>query len=89
MALEDTSRFIPVKSDDYRIMTCFLEYDETRVNVTDLIYEKHNGSWHQKVSSYKKLRMSQKYLVSQLQTAGFKLESQKSTNRMIHLVAVK
>lgn len=87
--LEDTSRFIPVKLDDYRIMTCFLEYSETKITVTDLIYEKHNGSWHQKVSSYKKLRMSQDYLISQLKKAGFKLDSQKTTNRMIHLIAEK
>ncbi len=89
MPLEDTSRFIPVKSDDYRIMTCFLEYGDTRVTVTDLVYEKHNGSWHQKVSSYKKLRMSQDYLISQLQKAGFKIDSQKTVNRMIHLIAKK
>lgn len=56
--LEDTQRFIPVKADDKRILTCFLEYFAGYVRVTDLLYEKEADKWIQKVSSYQKLRLS-------------------------------
>lgn len=56
--LTDEQRFIPVKADSSRILTCFLEYFPEYVKVTDLLYELENGCWIQKVSSYKKLRLN-------------------------------
>ncbi|MGD9228067.1 MAG: class I SAM-dependent methyltransferase, partial [Desulfobacterales bacterium] len=43
--LRELDRFIPVKSDDRRIFTCFLEYEKDTVKVHDIIYEKKNTQW--------------------------------------------
>lgn len=67
--LGGTNRFIPVKSDDTRIHTCFLEYFETHVQVYDLLYEKQNDKWVQKVSSYPKLILTPSLLYSYLESA--------------------
>src|SRR6478609_8009881 len=45
--LVDTQRFIPVKSDDSKILTCFLEFFTDKVKVTDLLHERINGQWVQ------------------------------------------
>lgn len=55
-------RFIPVKSDENRIHTCFLEYFPEWVRVTDLLHERIGGSWTQKISSYQKLRLNTEML---------------------------
>ncbi len=52
--LTGPARFIPVKSDNTRILTCILDYEEDYVNVTDQLYEKDTEGWKQKVSTYKK-----------------------------------
>ncbi len=38
--LLDDKRFIPVKSDESRNLTCFLEYFDEYVSVTDLLHER-------------------------------------------------
>src|SRR5512146_3533449 len=55
--LSGEQRFIPVKSDDGRILTCFLEYEESHVTVHDLVYERDGAAWRQRVSAYRKLRL--------------------------------
>src|SRR5690606_36022030 len=55
--LTGTDRFIPVKSDSDRILTCILDYGIDFVNVTDLLYERTNDGWEQKVSTYRKVRL--------------------------------
>ena len=89
--LTDTQRFIPVKSDDNRILTCLLEYFENSVRVTDLLYEKIQSSeeWIQKVSSYLKLRVTSSNVSEIIKSAGFKILSDEEINRMIYLVAEK
>ena len=39
-AIEGVGRFVPVRQDDRRILTCFLEYRGTTVTVYDLLYER-------------------------------------------------
>ena len=56
--LTGDSRFIQVKNDHDRILTCFLEYFPGHVCVTDLLYEKEITGWKQKVSSYHKVRIT-------------------------------
>lgn len=88
-ALEDTQRFIPVKGDEARIHTCFLEYFEDTVRVTDLVHEKENGVWRQKVSSYLKLRLQPDIVKSTILKSGFVLAKEEMINRMVYLVAAK
>ena len=87
--LKGDARFIPVKSDDTRVMTCFLEYSDEYVNVTDLLHEKINGEWMQFVSSYKKVRVLPEEIEKYLKDAGFEIEPNENFNRMIHLIANK
>jgi 2-polyprenyl-3-methyl-5-hydroxy-6-metoxy-1,4-benzoquinol methylase len=72
VALNDVDRFIPVRSDSEKIMTCFLEYVTTdTVRVTDLIYTREPTHWSLEKSSYEKLRLSVKWVAQALSDAGF------------------
>lgn len=51
-------RFIPVRSDENRNLTCFLEYRESHVTVYDILHERDGSRWNLKVSKYNKLRIS-------------------------------
>ncbi|MBS1491942.1 MAG: class I SAM-dependent methyltransferase [Bacteroidetes bacterium] len=85
--LKGDARFIPVKSDDTKVMTCFLEYSDDYVKVTDLLHEKINGEWMQFVSSYKKTRVLPEEIEQYLNDAGFEIESNENLNRMIYVIA--
>lgn len=82
-------RFIPVKSDATRIMTCFLDYSPTHVVVSDLIYQFDGSTWHQKVSSYNKFRISEDEVVEFLENNNMRIVYTKAVNGMITLVAEK
>ena len=56
--LTGLDRIIPVRSDDSRIMTTFLEYEEEHVNVHDMIYVREGVRWVLHKSVYRKLRLS-------------------------------
>ncbi len=71
--LEDTARFIPVKSDAKRILTCFLEYFPDKIRVTDLLHEFENDRWVQKAGSYYKTRIGMDKVLSLLQENGFRI----------------
>ena len=70
-------------------MTCILDYDKETVRVTDLLYEKTETGWTQKVSSYNKVRILPGEVINSLETNGLNLELNKVINRMIYLVALK
>ncbi len=87
--LTDTQRFIPVKSDENRILTCVIDYRDQKIRVTDLLYEKQNETWIQKVSSYEKLRIRTEYLIDKSEEVGFTVIKNKNKNRMVHLILQK
>jgi SAM-dependent methyltransferase len=87
--LTGVNRFIPVKSDENRILTCFLEYYDNYVIVNDLLYENENGKWNQKVSSYKKIRISENEIIELLRKSNFEIISSEIINRMVFLIAKK
>lgn len=82
-------RFIPVRSDAQRILTCCLEYNADTVTVHDLLHEWIDGRWLQRVSSYRKLRLSPDWLVAQLRRTGFAVRRDMQTNSMVTLVATR
>lgn len=88
-AINGVNRFIPVKSDENRILTCILEYFEDYVNVTDLLYERKDEIWEQKVSSYQKTRISEELIKQQLTAIGFSIESSEVINRMVYIIGSK
>jgi len=88
--LHGTDRFIPVRSDDYKIMTCFLEFESAdSVVVHDLVYERQDTGWSLNKSSYRKLRLGVDWIRQELSNAGFSVISQDSSGRLIGLAAVK
>lgn len=82
-------RFIPVKSDSDRILTCFLEYEPDRVRVTDLVHEISDGKWIQKVSSYHKVRITKELVEEYLKLAGFEIVFNQIQKGMVTVVAEK
>jgi SAM-dependent methyltransferase len=76
MELEGVERFIPVRSDDNTIMTCFLEYESPEsVIVHDLLHTRQEIGWSLSKSSYRKLRLSVEWLVQELTNSGLVIES--------------
>lgn len=86
-ALEGTERFIPVRSDDDTILTCFLEYLPATVRVHDLLHRRRDGAWQLTASAYQKLRLSHSQVEAWLSEAGFKLAHAASTRGLVELVA--
>lgn len=87
--LTGEKRFIPVKSDENRILTCILEYSENKVNVTDLLHEKTGDQWVQKASSYEKVRTSGKMIRTMLKLTGFNMVFDEMNLGMITIVSAK
>lgn len=87
--LTDTQRFIPVKSDEDRILTCVIDYFDDKITVTDLLHEKMDGAWIQKVSSYSKLRIRKDCVINKAEKTGFSIIENENKNRMIHLILKK
>ena len=87
--LKEEGRFIPVNSDNDRIFTCFLEYQPNYVKVFDIIHERKNGKWTQKISSYKKLKISQKVIENYFQDSGFKIEFMGVENGLVTMIGKK
>ena len=88
-ALEGVGRFIPVRQDDQRILTCFLEYGETTVTVYDVLHERADVGWTLRVSSYSKLRLSPEWAQSKLTRLGLVARLESGPNGMIRLVATR
>jgi SAM-dependent methyltransferase len=82
-------RFLPIRSDSERIMMCFLEYEPDAVVVHDLIYIRHGERWDLRKSSYRKLRLSIRWVVSQLEAQGFLLLSKEQREGVWNCVALK
>ncbi len=85
--LGGSQRFIPVRSDETRIFTCFLEYFENHIEVYDLLYTKEDAGWKFSASSYPKLRLNPKSVIDELDKSGFASVSNEFENGMIKIVA--
>nr|MBO2515379.1 class I SAM-dependent methyltransferase [Gammaproteobacteria bacterium] len=87
--LRQEARFIPVRSEDARILTCFLEYSESTVTVYDLVHERVDGGWRQRLSSYRKLRLDPEWLERVCAEAGLRTIERESSAGVITFVAVR
>jgi SAM-dependent methyltransferase len=85
--LQGDARFIPVRGDDHRIMTCFLEYGDSTVIVHDLLHEREGMKWQFRVSSYRKLRLPPTWVAEQLSSLGLTVRSDVAPNGMIRISA--
>jgi hypothetical protein len=84
--LEGPARFIPVRSDADRILTCFLEYDQEQVMVHDLLHERRGPSWDLRVGSYRKLRLDPRWVADRLRAAGLAVRELPRLRGMVTIV---
>lgn len=87
--LAGLDRFIPVRSDDTTIFTCFLEYESATVKVHDIIYRNENGKWRLYKSWYRKLRLSRKQVDTILQENGFRILESTIQNGLVTIISQK
>jgi 2-polyprenyl-3-methyl-5-hydroxy-6-metoxy-1,4-benzoquinol methylase len=78
---------IPVRSDDTRDLTCFLEYEPEAVIVHDIVHERTADGWQTRASHYRKLRLSPGHLITSLQSNGFSVRREAGLRGMVRLVA--
>jgi len=87
--LTGNSRFIPVKSDDNRILTCILDYQEEKVLITDLLHERKGAIWEQTISTYEKVRIRSVEIQEWLNDNGLSVVFNEVVNRLTTIIAVK
>ena len=87
--LKAEQRFILVRADERRILTCFLEYQDEQVVVHDLLHENENGRWRQVVSSYPKLRLAPAWVIAKLGELGFSVKRDSTPSGMVRIRATK
>jgi len=87
--LEGDARFIPVRSDERRILTCFLEYEEDTVIVHDILHERAGDAWETRVSSYRKLRLAPERVIASLETIGFETRSDRGARGLVRVIGKK
>lgn len=83
-------RFLPIRADRNRIMTCVLEFEPETVVINDLIYERQGESWSLAKSNYRKIRLGVAHVLADLERLGFTLTVNKAlANGMQAIAAVK
>lgn len=83
-------RFLPIRADAGRIMTCVLEFESDHVVINDLIYVREGESWTLNKSSFRKIRLGVEDVLADLKLLGFKLMVNKPlANGMQAIAAVK
>ena len=86
---EGAERFVPIRSDEERIFTCFLDYHEDTVHVHDLLHRKTADGWQLRISDYLKLRLDTAEIDRRLVALGFSIEDRRVEAGMITVVARK
>ncbi|MGK5740296.1 class I SAM-dependent methyltransferase [Micromonospora sp. URMC 103] len=88
--LSGLDRFIQVRTDPERIMTCFLEDEGDAVRVHDLVHTRDaDGTWQFDKSSYRKLRLPTTWVRDLLHEAGFVVAPPVSGPRGLRVVTAR
>ncbi len=87
--LTGLKRFIPVRSDSNRILTCFLEYDDEAVTVHDILDEREGSEWRQRISAYRKLRLSPEWVAATLKTKGLRVRNEQGLAGMTRMIGIR
>jgi hypothetical protein len=87
VTLEGARRFIPVRSDPTRSLTCFLEYGDEAVTVYDLVHERTETGTEFTVSSYSKLRLAPAWVAETLASLGLSVQQDVTPGGMVRVVA--
>ncbi|MBB2166611.1 class I SAM-dependent methyltransferase [Gluconacetobacter sp. 1b LMG 1731] len=86
--LTGLDRFLSVRADDQRVMTCVLEYEPECVIVNDLIHVREESGWIFQKSRYRKLRLSPSEQVAELKRIGFTIDHDRPIDRM-HAISAR
>jgi hypothetical protein len=86
-ALEGAERFILVRADERRILTCCLDYAADRVQVTDLVHELGPTGWSLRASSYPKLRLDCDWVRALVEAHGCSVNRAEAAGGRITIVA--
>jgi SAM-dependent methyltransferase len=87
--LKGLDRFIPVRSDNERVMVCCLDYETDTVVVNDLVHTRQpSGAWTLNKSAYRKLRLSQSWVRDAVSNAGLAVQTERG-GRVSLLSAIK
>ncbi len=87
--LTGRDRFITVRSDAERILTCVLDYADDHVAVHDVIHELTGPSWLKRISAYRKLRLDPAWVAQTLQAHGLSVYVQPGFAGMLRVVATR
>jgi SAM-dependent methyltransferase len=82
-------RFVPIRGDNDRVMTCFLEYEPETVIVHDLIHVREGEGWTLHKSAYRKLRLSLAWVEMKLRVSSFELREREQAAGVWTVVAEK
>jgi hypothetical protein len=82
-------RFVPIRGDSDRVMTCFLEYEPETVIVHDLIHVREGEGWTLHKSAYRKLRLSLAWVEMKLRENSFKVLEREQAAGVWTVVAEK
>jgi SAM-dependent methyltransferase len=83
-------RFLPIRADADRIMTCVLEFETDHVVINDLIYVREGANWSLHKSSFRKIRLGVEDVLADLRLLGFSVKLNKMlANGMQAIAAVK
>lgn len=87
---EGLERFLPIRADADRIMTCVLEFETDHVVINDLIYEREGESWSLHKSSFRKVRLGVEDVLTDLRLLGFDIRVNRPlANGMQAIAALK
>lgn len=81
------ARFIPVRSDADRIVTCFLEEAGERMLVHDLVHERVGDGWTMRVGRYAKSRLDPEAVRAELADLGLTAVLDAGPRGMVRVVA--
>ena len=87
--LKGLERFIPVRTDEEKLMATFLEYEENHVKVNDLIFVKEESGWVLKKSVYRKLRIGADQVQNYLVNMGYRIDVSEAQEGFSVIVAKK
>jgi SAM-dependent methyltransferase len=81
------TRFVAVRSDDARILTCVLDEEGPYVVVNDLLHERGEAGWKMSVSSYRKLRVSPEDVRADAASARLRVTAVRHEQGVVTMVA--
>lgn len=84
-----SARFIPVRADDRRILTCFIETEARHVVVHDLLHERGEQGWVTRVGAYRKRRLAPSAVGDALAAEGLAVDIGAGPRGMVSVRATR